>query len=111
MGTGPPQASSILSTHSLCPLAWPFCSSLGHGEQGKVRRGRGRKVPACPSGLAAPATITWKDAHEEGGSGSTLVVPAEAPYGESAGMSSRFQAKVVVSLQTSLGEESREDSL
>lgn len=38
-------------------------------------------------------------------------MPTEAPYGESAGMSSRFQAKVVVSLQTSLGEDSREDSL
>lgn len=57
-GTGPLQASSIFGTHSLCPLAWIFCSSLGHGEQGKITRGRGRKAPACPSGLAAPATIT-----------------------------------------------------
>lgn len=44
------QASSMLGTRSLCPLPCPFCSSLGHGEQGKTTRERGRKAPAMPQG-------------------------------------------------------------
>lgn len=39
------QASSMLSTHRLCPLTCPFCSSLGHGEQGKTTRER-KKGPS-----------------------------------------------------------------
>lgn len=93
-GTGPQQASCLLSKFSLCPLAWPLCSSLGPREQGKATRGRGRKAPGRPRGLAAPATIAQKDAREEVGPGSSLAVPAEAPLGESAGLGSCFHTKV-----------------
>lgn len=39
------------------------------------------------------------------------MVPAEAPHGESAGLGSCFHAKVVASLQTNLGEDSRVERL
>lgn len=74
-------------------------------------QGKRKKGPRMPSGLAASSHHRLEGCPREVGPGSTLVVPAGAPHGDSVGLGGCFRDKVVVSLQTSLGEDSRVDSL
>lgn len=99
-----PQQPQPLSP-GLVPL---FFSGSQRARQPGEEEERPQHVPVV---WQHPTTIVPKDAREEVGPESSLVVPAEAPLGESAGVGSCFHTKVVASLQTSPGEDSRVDSL